>query len=398
MNEDNNDSLIEMEKIVIKNIGIDENNSLISEERKKEKGNLVKILDELKEKLEKEENKGIEDVYEEYYNNNEMSEREINNKRGKKCLFFNFYVLLSLSVIINLSGIFIIKSIINVVKNLLIYSIKSFFLDNNSDIQFSKDKDENFCYFYHSEYNFYRLFYEYSLNQNLDFNLIMVMDFLGQIILRYFGFKISSFIFLLINSISLSLIYNFDFSEYNETKRYTIFQLGYILGFFVILFIGVGCSALLSQHILIDSFIKYKRYKESNKNNDSINILTNENNNNNESLAGKHEKKIFDFFLMVCITTIAGKYFKYFLFIILIDLIGNKNENKNETNMNISYICTNKTIFNITQNNYDKDRRLFNLVAWIYIFLIILSILKIKRIITVYFKYLDIQFFAKIKL
>ena len=47
----------------------------------------------------------------EYYNNNEMSEREIHNKTGKKCLFFNFYVLLSLSVIINLSGIFIIKSI-----------------------------------------------------------------------------------------------------------------------------------------------------------------------------------------------------------------------------------------------------------------------------------------------
>lgn len=226
MEENNNESLIKLNELVINginsdmDIGIDENNSLISEDKKKEKKNLVKILDSLKEKLEKEENKGIEDVYEEYNNNNEISEREINNERGKIFLLFNFYFLLPLSVIINLNGIFFIKSIMNVVVDFLLYSIKSFFFDNN-DKQYSNDKDENFCYFYNSPYNFYKSFFKYSLNKNLDFNLIMFMDFLGKIILKWLGFKISSLIFLLINSISLFLIYNFDFSEYNkETGRY----------------------------------------------------------------------------------------------------------------------------------------------------------------------------------
>ena len=352
-------------------IGIDENNSLISEDKKKEKENLVKILDSLKEKLEKEENKGIEDVYEEYNNYNEMSEREISNKRGKIFLHFNFYFLLPLSVIINLNGIFFIKSIMNVVYDFFFYSIKSFFFDNN-DKQYSNDKDENFCYFYNSPYNFYKSFYKYSLNKNLDFNLIMFMDFLGKIILKWLGFKISSLIFLLINNISLFLIYNFDFSEYKkETGRYTIFQLGYILACWGILLVGVGCSALLSQHILIDSYIKYRHYKKSK----SINILRDENN-DNDSLARRHEKKTFDFFIAVCITTIFGKYFKYFLSIILIELIGNKNENDNFIiNYNTSNICTNETIFNITQNNYAKDRQLFNYVIMIYILFIILSII-----------------------
>ena len=95
---------------------------------------------------------------------------------------------------------------------------------------------------------------------------MMVMDFLGCIILKSRGFRISSVLFLIINVGALFLIFNFDFKDIsNETYKYTLFKVLYLLLCYAMLFIGVGASALLSQQILVDSFLKLRKYLSKQK-------------------------------------------------------------------------------------------------------------------------------------
>ena len=119
---------------------------------------------------------------------------------------------------------------------------------------FSKNITLNF----NENYNFYCILITDSINISSDFNLILIMDFLGCILLKAKGFKISALIFLLVNDISLFFIYFLDFNDYNDDNVYSLNKLLYLLLFFILLFVGVGSSALLSQYILIDSFLKLK--------------------------------------------------------------------------------------------------------------------------------------------
>ena len=61
----------------------------------------------------------------------------------------------------------------------------------------------------------------------------------------------------------------FFFSEYNDTsEKYTFLQILYLFVCYVLLFIGVGSSALLSQKILIDNYKQFISFLEQTKDED----------------------------------------------------------------------------------------------------------------------------------
>ena len=113
----------------------DENLPLINEEDKKEKEKVVDILNSLSENLTKDENKTINDVYEEYININDITKKKIKEKTNICLVYFMFYFLLPIFVIINLIGIFEILSIMRVFfeilkKAFISYSMAFFFKDH----------------------------------------------------------------------------------------------------------------------------------------------------------------------------------------------------------------------------------------------------------------------------
>ena len=92
---------------------------------------------------------------------------------------------------------------------------------------------------------------------------MMFTAFLGDILLRSRGFRISTFVFGVVNGLSIFLILGFTFFNYNaEDNTYTIFQMLHLLLCWLLLLVGVGASALLSQQIIVHSNSKYNKYLE----------------------------------------------------------------------------------------------------------------------------------------
>ena len=365
------------ENIIKQPINNDENQILISEEEKKikEKNKLADILLSLNKDLTKDENQTIIDVYKDYYNADEITMRELKNGLNDCLLCFMFYFIIPIFSMIYLIGVFEIKSIMNAILVVMKNSMANYFNKN----LFSKDVNLNF----NEDYNFYNILLTNSINISPDFNLIMIMDFLGCILLKAKGFKISAFIFLLVNSISIFFIYFFDFNDYNDDNVYSLNKLLYLLLFFISLFVGVGSSALLSQYILIDSFLKLKYHlqeKHKNKNdllhNEEKNerresIKKNMGDKNFSDILKSSEKKKFDYFFMICVTTFIAYFIKYFLSL----FIYNKKMNFDE----IETEKYNKSLIdNVTmiENIYNHDKGLFYpYIIIIYLSAIILSII-----------------------
>ena len=279
-------------------------------------------------------------------------------------------------------------------KNSNIYFFKKYFLSKEIKLNFKED------------YNFYNILLTQSINISPDFNLIMLMDFLGRILLKSYGFRISSIIFLIINTISLFLIYFIDFNDYDEENLYSFNKIIYIFICYLLLFIGVGSSALLSQQILIDSYLKLKYYlnsKNSKKIYNNSNVsqeLNNKNTDNNiarindikqnvarisyrnsviksnnqeyyKNILENGEKKKFDYFFIVCINTFIAYFIKYILSLFIYK--------KKMSYDNLEIQKYNKTIIdNITmyESIYKHDKSLFfPYIIIIYIASILLSIL-----------------------
>ena len=245
------------------------------------------------------------------------------------------------------------------------------------------------------------------------------MDFLGCILLKSKGFRISSIVFLLINGIGIFLLLTFDFKDYDKDKNiYPFIQILYILICYLFLFIGVGASALMSQQILVDSFYKLKIYLDEKQNiklkdeelnlieekyimkemniKNSTNIVehnedfmiveevkNNDNKNKNKKIdivkeIFKNNNK-FDFFFMICLTTILGYFGKYLLNFIISE---KKNDyDKNEYKIFNETLNTTNTTFNITEEDiinkiYAHDRDyLFTIIIIIYASSILLSLI-----------------------
>ena len=197
-----------------------------------------------------------------------------------------FYIALPLLTSVNLIGIFKIISVMNALFKVLSNSFLSYFG--------FEDKEDDL-------YNFYNFYFKESINEGIEFDLIETMSFFGMIFYGFYGYKISSLLFMIPNSISIFLIYMF-FSEYNDaSEQYNLLQISYLFICYALLFIGVGSSALLSQQMLIDKYENYISFLKQ------INIEEYQNNEYEEN----------NNFIFICATSIIGSLIKYIFDIII---------------------------------------------------------------------------------
>ena len=405
MNENINNKLIDPNEINNNEemIPLNENN------KDKEKRNLIKVLQNVEEKLNNEMNmKDNNDTQNISSGNNSNKYKRKTNicilcadnqeKRfynyGLKILF-SFY--LPFFVILNLVGIFLILSIMNVLFVAIKRALICYFeLD---------DKDDKS---YYDFYNFYSYYFDESAKGGIDFDLIEILGFLGLILVKSMGFGASSFLLMLFNSLSLFLIINF-YDEYNHTfEKYSKYQILYLIFCYILLFIGVGCSALLSQQILIDNYEKYCSFlyilqKEKEKKNDEKENLESyeEFLRQTQKLFSKEKKEEFfqkmlksysyyynkeeekqkgDYFLLICITSVFGFIIKYIINIHILYIKHNFDKKYNLSDFEYIYDINNNTTDTNANDNeinniiFSNDRKLFIIISSIYSGCILISL------------------------
>ena len=356
-----------------------------SEIELEEKDNLINVLDELKDLLDKGDNrpKSINEVYEIYLENEVITKSHIKDKISELLLKIMFFFEGPSYGVIFLIGIFQMKSLMNALLELLKNSIITFYkcnVNSNCDI-IVKDKEINI-------YDFYEYYYFHTTNETIDFNLMMITGFIGNLILKWKGFKISAGLLSIFNFGSIIWLLNFNFQFKEEGKfDYDFLKILNLAFIYFLLLCGTGGSALLSHQILVESHLKYKDYlikkmkknmepeikkdieiKEIKEINDEENLNIKETNiistdpkikepnldlNNNSSSKSllrktiyqkksaneiienqikKKEKNKFDFFFMICLTTILGYLGKYgmnfFLDFILTIIYGEKYDKR----------------------------------------------------------------------
>ena len=354
-----------------------------------EKLHLVKILDTLNQDLKRANYIDLKNVYIEYLKNETISQRKVKEDLSNCALICMFYIIAPILTVFNLIGIFQIKSILDELFNILKNVVVMYFTfefdqsgedreNNNNTTDYSSNYTNYTNNFDNNTYNFYKTLYDQTYDRTVNFDLIMMMNFIGFMTLKSCGFSVSTVIFLIINILALLMTYNFDFDSYDDkTKKFSFFKILYLLGCFILLYIGVGASTLLSQQILVDSYNKLderknperkkaflekikkiqemmledKTQKEEEKKEEKKEELIEENiindsnedekeeniiNNSDEkekdeiyNINFKEKKSQMDSFFIVCLTTVLGYFGKYYLDIFLLVYEINKEEKKN---------------------------------------------------------------------
>ena len=236
----------------------EESAQLINKEEKKEKEELKKIINEIQNELNNPKYETLNHIYEQYINNDDIKQNEIKPNTKRSSLCFMFYIVSPSFSIINLIGIFESISIMNIIFQILKNAIISYFnsmrKDKNEITSFSIDD-------FNKKYNFYNMFFDQIKKDPFDFNLMMFTAFLGDILLKLYNFIFPTVIFAIVNSISFLLILSFSFPNYSyELNTFEFFRILHLLLCYIILLIGVGASALLSQQIIIDTNYQYNKY------------------------------------------------------------------------------------------------------------------------------------------
>ena len=169
-------------------------------------------MKELDNNLNKTKDNSIPESYEEYLNNEDITKRNIKEGTNECLMEFMFYFIAPLFGIIFLIGIFQIISLKKALSNLIKRSIKDYyqceFKGNCNMTTISKA----------NKYHFYEYFYDSSKNETIDFNLMMITAFIGELFLKSRGFRISSGILSLVNIGCMFWIYNFDTSITEKIK------------------------------------------------------------------------------------------------------------------------------------------------------------------------------------
>ena len=224
----------------------------------KEKESLIGIFNEIECDLKKKENKNksINEIHNKYIDDS-LNAKVIKDDINFNCLRFMIIGFSTFFVIINLIGIFQLTTLMKTLFDLILNCLDIFFTLNENNLDDEKKEEIK------KKYNFYQIFWEKSTGNEIDFNLMIFTNFIGEIALKSKGFKCSSVIFLVVNVISLILLMNFDFDSYDENYKFSIAKIIYLVICYIALLIGVGSSSLLSQKMLIDSYLKYKNKKIS---------------------------------------------------------------------------------------------------------------------------------------
>ena len=262
-----------------------------------EKKHLVDIFTELKDNLEKYPYKNLDDSYEQILNSSNKHNKQkikIKNKITDKSLKFMFYVFSPLIAVINLIAIFEIIEIMNTVFELLRNSI-SIYYTFDIDKNIGEEEKNKLINDIKGKYNFYNILLYNSINDRIDLNLMMIMSFLGETLLGSIGFRWSTILFLGINLIPLFLILTFNFNDYDDNYQYSFLKIVYLLICYILLFVGVGSSTLLSHKILLNKYLIYKNHINSKNNgNDSKNYDNKKDNINDTKTHNRNLTKTYN--------------------------------------------------------------------------------------------------------
>ena len=239
-------------KYIIRKKDFDDNSALLSE-----KEGLKLVLNVIQKDLDLDE-ETLEEVYEPFINNEDMTKRVIKEDTSRCTLMFMFYIISPIFAIIHLVAIYesllMMKILLQVLENSLLSLYKSWTLNAEEISKFSINDFNN-------KYNYYFMFFDDARKDSFDFNLMLFTAFLGDIVLQSRGFRVSTFIFALINIGAIFLVMSFSFFDYNiKDNTFSFFKLLYLILGYLLLLVGAGASALLSQQIIIDSNYKYNDY------------------------------------------------------------------------------------------------------------------------------------------
>ena len=238
----------------------DEKKELIKEREGeiKSKDGLKNFLGSLLELIEKDgnEQKTIDEIYEIYQKNEFITKSHIREPINKCLLKFIFFFIGPLYGIIFLIGIFQIKSLMNALLELLKSSAIIYYNCNfksNCNITMNNNQTNVF--------DFYDYYYSYSMNETIDFNLMMITGFIGNLLIQWKGFKITAGVLSAFNFGSIAWLLNFDFNfETEGVFDYDLVKILNLSVIYILLLCGVGGSSLLSHQILVESHFKYKDY------------------------------------------------------------------------------------------------------------------------------------------
>ena len=220
-----------------------------------EREHLIEVLDGLSYELKnsKKDATNIDIIYENYLDNQFISRSHIkDNING--CIKFIFFVIGPLYGIIFLMGIFQMKSIMGALSNLVEDSTVMFFKCNvNSNCNVTISKDEI------NVYDFYNYYYDYTMNETINFNLMMITAFIGGLLLRWKGFKITTGLLCIPSFGATVWLWNFNYNfKVDGVFDYDILKIINLTLIYILYLCGIGGSALLSQQILIEGHLKYK--------------------------------------------------------------------------------------------------------------------------------------------
>ena len=221
----------------------------------KEKEVLIKFLDDVKTNLdsEKNEKKTFDKIYEDYLETEFLTKSHVKEEIKKPFLISMIFIYGPFFGIIFLIGVFQIKSIMNALFNLITESCIKFYyctFNSNCDVNYSI-KELNV-------FDFYNYYYNYTMNESIEVNLMLITGFIGNLLLSCTNFWFSMVIFGLINIGAIFWLLNFEFTIGNEFDYDWVKILNLII-IYILFCIGLGSSALLAQQILIENYFKYKK-------------------------------------------------------------------------------------------------------------------------------------------
>ena len=270
--------------------------------------------------------KNIEDSYLKYLKdsgNEDIIDKSF-EKDSSKCKLIFFILSICIFNYIYLIPIFAMKPIFTTLETIILNCVKEIFT--------TKIDDPN------SLFNFYQIFFDNANTLNIKFDLMMIMNWLGYRILDSFGFFFTSITFCLINLGLFVALYNFNFLEFNENNKYDIWKFIQLVSCYLLLFVGVGSSSLLSQKIFVDLYKKYDDFKKKDK------IKENEKEDKEkENKPNENNKELVDIKTDINEENIINKE----------EGIDQINKEKEEDNILVNVINTDYRI-----NNIDEKKRL----------------------------------------
>jgi len=155
---------------------------------------LINILKDMTKRLDSNEDKNIEEIYENYDRDDDYK-IVIKEDLSKSCIILWYIFICGLFVTINLVSVFTIRSVINSLFEIFKFSLKCF-LYKQSDLE--KYNLTDFTNRFNFSYNNYGQFFNDIYNNNVDFDLMMFWDFIGFFMCKYCGFKCTYIFFFVI--------------------------------------------------------------------------------------------------------------------------------------------------------------------------------------------------------